>query len=66
MEEESILQKHKSGCKEENCKGSGLGWTHSSGEKLASALGYCLLVSVRWRSLAVVAYQFKSRFLLYP
>lgn len=43
MEEESLLQKHKSGCKEENSKGSGLGWTHSSDEKLASALGCCLL-----------------------
>lgn len=66
MEDESILQKHKSGSKKENSKGSGLGWTHSSDDKLARALGYCLLVSVRWRSLAVLAYQFKSRILLYP
>lgn len=38
MEEESILQQPKSGCKEESCKGNGLGWTHSLDEKLASAL----------------------------
>lgn len=66
MEEESILLKPKSGCNEENCKRNGLGWTHSSDEKLASALGYYLLVSVNWNSLAVLVYQFKSRILLYP
>lgn len=53
------------GCKEESCKGNGLGWTHSWDEKLASALGY-FLFSVRCSSLAVLAYQFKSRILLYP
>lgn len=45
MEEENILQKTKSGCKEESCKGNGLGWSHSPGKELASALGCCLLVS---------------------
>lgn len=53
IEDESILKKHKSVCKEESCKGNGLGWTHDVDGKFA----YCLLVSVRWNSLA---YQFKS------
>lgn len=48
------------------CKGYGLDWTPIFDGKFTSALGCCLLVSVRWTSLAVLAYQFKSRILLCP
>ena len=54
------------GEKPHSCKGCDLGWTPSFDGKFTSALGYCLPVSVRWTSLSVLAYQFKSRILLCP
>lgn len=50
--------------KPHGCKGCVLGWTPSFDGKFTSALGYCLPASVRWTSLAVLAYQFESRILL--
>lgn len=47
------------------CVGGGVGWTTSFFGEFTSALGCGLSVSVRWTSLAVLVYQFKSRILLF-
>lgn len=62
MEEQSVLQKRETGCRGDphNFKGQTLGWILSFDEKVSSALGYCLPVSARWTSLAVVACQIDS------